>query len=299
MIQVPNSITITDKQREIVQNHEQDFPYTAMEARMELFPGKCTAWHWHDHFEVGIVKSGVLELYTQRGSVRIYPGQGYFLNSKTLHMNKAAQPEGCVCLHAQLFARELLAGTGLISRRYVVPVENCTGLEMLLLDERDDRAGEVIAELNSAFAAAESDTSGHELLVCAHLSLAWCKLFHLMEPVIRNEHGFSRENTARAKQMLSFIHENYQQQITISEIASAAMICERECFRCFSETLDTTPMKYLNRYRVATACRLLAETTDSISGIAEKCGFSNSSYFGKIFRNMIGCSPCEYRRNIS
>ncbi|MBP3411292.1 MAG: helix-turn-helix transcriptional regulator [Clostridia bacterium] len=296
MIEDPNSIIITDKQREIVQSREQDFPYTAIEARLELYPGKSTSWHWHDHFEFGIVKSGALELFTQQGSVRIRPGQGYFLNSKVLHMNRAAQPEGCVCLHAQLFARELLSGTGLVSRRYVAPVENCVGLELVLLNEDDEASREIMAEINAAFDAAEGDEPGYELFVCAHLSAAWGRMFRMMEPAIREESGVSRENAVRAKQMLSFIHEKYQNPITVAEIAGAAGICERECFRCFSDILDATPMEYLNRHRIGMACRALVETSDSIGRIAEDCGFSNSSYFGKVFRAMMGMSPGSYRR---
>lgn len=297
MIEDPNRIIITDKQREIVQSREQDFPYTAMEARLELYPGKSTSWHWHDHFEFGVVKSGVLELCTQQGSVCIHPGQGYFLNSKVLHMNRAAQREGCVCLHAQLFARELLSGTGLVSRRYVAPVERCVGLELVLLDERDEQSRQIMAEINAAFDAAEGDAQGYELFVCAHLSAAWGRLFRMVEPTIREGKGVSHENAARAKQMLSFIHENYQHAITVAEIAAAAGICERECFRCFSDILDTTPMEYLSRHRIGMACRALVETPDSIGRIAENCGFSNSSYFGKVFHGMMGMSPSSYRRS--
>ena len=151
MIEDPNSIIITDKKREIVQSREKDFPYSAIEARLELYPGKSTSWHWHDHFEFGIVKSGALEMYTQQGCVRIYPGQGYFLNSKVLHLNRVAQPEDCVCLHAQLFSRELLSGTGLVSRKYVAPVENCVGLEMILLDESNAQEREIMQEINAAY----------------------------------------------------------------------------------------------------------------------------------------------------
>ena len=297
MIEDPNSIIITDKMREIVQAREQDFPYTAMEAKMELYPGKSTSWHWHDHFEVCVVQSGVLELCTQQGSVRLRPGEGYFLNSKVLHLCRAAQPEGHACIHTQLFARELLSGTGFISRRYVASVENCVGLEMLRLDPENAEHRAIMDEIDAAFLAAEGDEAGYELFVCGHLTQAWGKLFRLMAPAIRDERGFPREDAVRAKAMLSFIYENYQNPVSVAEIAASAGICERECFRCFSDMLDTTPMEYLNRHRIGMACRALAEGTAAIGQIAEDCGFSNSSYFGKVFRQMMGCTPGQYRRS--
>lgn len=297
MIVDPNRIIVTDNMREIVQSREADFPYTAMEARLELYPGKSTYWHWHDHFEFGVVQSGVLELCTQQGSTRLYPGEGYFLNSKVLHLCRAAETEGHACIHAQLFARELLSGTGLVSRRYVASVENCVTLELLLLRPENPEHRQIMDEINAAFAAAEGDLPGYELFVCAHLTGAWGKLFRLMESAIRDERGVPREDAVRAKAMLSFIYENYSRPITVAEIAAAAGICERECFRCFSDILDTTPMEYLSRHRIGMACRALAETAESIGQIAENCGFSNSSYFGKVFRRLMHCSPGAYRKN--
>ena len=82
----------------------------------------------------------------------------------------------------------------------------------------------------------------------------------------------------------------------MDQIAAAAGICERECFRCFSDIMNTTPMEYLNRHRIVTAARMLAEGGHSVGEIAEACGFSTSSYFGKVFRQKMGCTPSEYRR---
>ena len=119
----------------------------------------------------------------------------------------------------------------------------------------------------------------------------------MMRPELEKAGSKPREDTVRAKQMLRFIYDHYARNISVAEIAAAAGICERECFRCFSDILGTTPMEYLNRHRVANAARALAGTSSSVAQIAEECGFSNSSYFGKVFRRMLGCTPGQYRRN--
>ncbi|WP_243117307.1 helix-turn-helix transcriptional regulator [Muricomes intestini] len=43
------------------------------------------------------------------------------------------------------------------------------------------------------------------------------------------------------------------------------------------------------------AAKMLLQTNDSIMDIGEKCGFSSNSYFGKVFRESLGCTPKEYR----
>ena len=43
------------------------------------------------------------------------------------------------------------------------------------------------------------------------------------------------------------------------------------------------------------AADMLAETSKSIIEISEDCGFSSPSYFAKVFRDMMGCTPKDYR----
>jgi AraC-like DNA-binding protein len=43
------------------------------------------------------------------------------------------------------------------------------------------------------------------------------------------------------------------------------------------------------------AADLLADSAKSIIEISEECGFSSPSYFGKVFREAMGCTPKEYR----
>jgi len=58
---------------------------------------------------------------------------------------------------------------------------------------------------------------------------------------------------------------------------------------------NLTPMAYLQQLRVARAKRLLANSRDTITGIAMDCGFASSAYFSSVFRQHVQCSPSEYR----
>ncbi len=57
-----------------------------------------------------------------------------------------------------------------------------------------------------------------------------------------------------------------------------------------------TPFQYLLEYRVKTAAQLLLETEESVTEIGFAVGFSDSSYFTRVFRRLIGCAPSEFRR---
>ena len=85
----------------------------------------------------------------------------------------------------------------------------------------------------------------------------------------------------KIKQMLTYVHEHYAEQISIAALAASAYLSERECFRVFREKLHTSPGSYIRRYRVQMACRMLAETTQTAAAIGYACGLGSSSYFGR------------------
>jgi AraC-like DNA-binding protein len=66
---------------------------------------------------------------------------------------------------------------------------------------------------------------------------------------------------------------------------------------CFRREVGMTPISYLNRYRVNQAKQLLGEGEKSVTEIAMSVGFSDSSYFGRVFRRQVGVSPDAYRRS--
>jgi len=64
----------------------------------------------------------------------------------------------------------------------------------------------------------------------------------------------------------------------------------------FKETVGTTPMEYLTRWRMLLAGDRLKNSGDSISAIALSLGYESESAFGKAFRRVMGCSPRQYSR---
>ena len=52
----------------------------------------------------------------------------------------------------------------------------------------------------------------------------------------------------------------------------------------------------MKQYRIQQAARLLAETREKVSEIAERCGFQDMSYFTRAFREEKGCVPTQYRK---
>ena len=297
MIRHEYELRVNAHRRENVKEHAPDFPYSALFSDLASYADRCASWHWHNHFEFICITEGTMELHTQRRIYRVNAGEGCFVNANTLHLCRADENCTLVSTHTQLFDHEIIANTGLIGRRYVAPIESCMALDAVHLSPENEDERAILECISAAYAAAEANTDGCEMSISASLISAWQKLYALVEPILKNAGPNSPNEVSRTKTMLGFIHDHYAEEIALEEIAAAADVSERECFRCFKQVLDTTPLAYLTAHRVDIAARLLAESNLSINEIAEKCGFAGASYFGKVFRKLMDCTPSVYRKH--
>lgn len=83
-----------------------------------------------------------------------------------------------------------------------------------------------------------------------------------------------------------FIEEHFSEDITLSDLSASANISKSECSRCFKISLNTTPYKYLEEYRLSKASELLRETVEPVGNIATAVGFHQMSHFGKCFKEI-------------
>ncbi len=68
--------------------------------------------------------------------------------------------------------------------------------------------------------------------------------------------------------------------------------------RCFKEETGMTPLEYITKIRLNYAKKLLLqETYISVVDVSEKCGFNDSFYFSKVFKQNFGISPLNYRKD--
>jgi AraC-like DNA-binding protein len=128
-------------------------------------------------------------------------------------------------------------------------------------------------------------------------------LFNLDETVahiglaLERKHRLSGEAQRLIRKAMAYIHEHFADPITRRDIAQHVSIAEDYLTFCFRQELGTTPIKYLQRYRINRAKGLLQESTNSITEIARQVGFSDSGYFSRIFHRETGVSPEVFRRN--
>ncbi len=119
-----------------------------------------------------------------------------------------------------------------------------------------------------------------------------------IETTLNQKQKLSNETQNLIRQAMAYIHKHYHEPITRKEIAQHINISKDYLTYCFRQELKTTPIKYLQRYRINVAKSALKDTHKTITEIALEIGFSESGYFSRLFHREVGMSPDQYRRSL-
>ncbi len=286
----------TGSKEELLPDFENDFPYIATRAELDKYIGRYVPWHWHKTVELFYMESGSLEYDTPGGKILFPTGSGGMVNSNVLHMTKAMSraEKNIQLLH--IFDVSLLSGEreSRIEQKYITPVVAAQQIELIPLFPGNATEEKILKLILEVFHFS-SDEFGYEMKLREALSEIWLMIFELSRP-LREKKGEHNKSNDKIKLMMIYIHEHYQEKISISELAAAAYLSERECYRVFHDCLHMTPVEYIKAYRLQAACQMLAKGQESVTVISHACGLGSSSYFGKVFREYAHCSPTEYRK---
>lgn len=101
---------------------------------------------------------------------------------------------------------------------------------------------------------------------------------------------------ARLQPVLTYMQQHYAELITVPELAAQIHVSDAQFCRMFRSVFHTRPTRYLNYLRISAAKQLMrAEPNAPIGEIAQRCGFGNASYFGRIFLRSEGISAGTWR----
>lgn len=94
---------------------------------------------------------------------------------------------------------------------------------------------------------------------------------------------------------LTFIEQNFQNDISVEDIADNCGLNRSYFGKIFKEALGRTPQEFLLNYRMTKAAELLKLTRLSIGDISNAIGYENQLHFSRAFKNIYGISPREWR----
>ena len=127
------------------------------------------------------------------------------------------------------------------------------------------------------------------------LTHIWMFLWNHLSHQTSSSGNSESKHTDRLKNILMYIQEHYAEKITLADIAATANICQSECCRFFKKHMNESLFDYLLSFRIEKSLPLLVDQQLSITEISNLCGFSSSSYYTKVFREHMGCTPTAYQ----
>ncbi len=125
-------------------------------------------------------------------------------------------------------------------------------------------------------------------------------LFHSLNLLIkRNANRTSRDmmNEQVVTTIESYIRHNYT-TVTVRDLSEEFGIEERTLRNLFTKTIGYTPKRYILKIKMEYIANMLLYSSDSLSVIAQKTGFSSQFHLSKTFKEFYGISPEQYRKYI-
>ncbi len=289
--------------------NDMNFPVQVYYIELTKMYMNRVRWHWHPEIEIIIMNHGEAEILTDDQQIRLHAGQGILLNQNIMHSIQPVNDQPNCTMYSVVFNPTFLLDNAesFLSEKYLTPVINSASLRVVELYEGDNWQEQVLDITNSIIAANLVKRYGYELTIKSYLCQLWNLFLEKVMPQSPShrktpdkQHTISLDET-RVKSAILYIQEHFHEQITLDELATSIHLSKSECCRCFKRTLQTTPIEFLMKYRILQATTLLqqnAPEAQSMSELAFSVGFNNASYFNKVFRQYLGCTPSEYKKQI-
>ncbi len=242
--------------------------------------------HWHNDFEILFCLQGALNIRVDEVTYHVIRGQTLMIGSSQPHAYLRSEEDNEVIL--------LRVGSLFLSESLFAEVARKQFATAVIGDnEKISAIFERIAEL-----------SDREISTEEKLEKQGC-IYFLISLLLKNLpqaiHSFKKHNKRlnyilNIQGALDYVSQNYQNKISV-ETAAQIVGYEKNAFcRVFKQATDTSFHQYLNSYRIKKACIFLLETGDSVSKIAGKVGFDEPKTFWRVFKQLTGVTPNEYRR---
>lgn len=286
------SIKTDDTLKETVQHGNAAYPFAYYMENIWDFDFHCMDWHWHHELEFVSVTEGAAVCYAGTEKLEIPAGYGMFINSSILHRFETAESTWMPNI---VFSPALLAAeNSLVYQKYILPVLH-SSITGQLLSPNIAWQKDILDILSRIYRLQETKTDA-EFATLRLLLEMWGILSQNLDTSagIETLHRLNHRQ-ARLQIMMQYIHDHYQKELTLQEIADAASVSKSSALQIFQTGIHISPVSYLVQYRLTQAAHLLYTTRKPVSAIAQETGFTSAGYFCRKFKERYQMSPNEYR----
>ncbi len=289
----PNTVLNSDTSENVAYNNP-DFPAYIKKGQLSSYPAFRAVSHWHDDLEFILILDGQMSYDVNGQKICLRTGEGIFVNSRCFHYGYSDTHTEClfICI---LLSPLLLSGNTYFVENCLNPLLQNMQFPYQKLNPSVPWQNSVLQDLGMLYEK-NTDTI-HPFLVLENT----VHIFRLLSENMNSfpdQSSYAGEDILSLTAMIGYVQQNYANKILLRDISSAGNCCRTKCTSLFQKYLSTSPMIYLNRYRLDKSVFLLKNTALSITEIAYACGFSNSSYFCELFHKYYNTTPGRFRSSI-
>ncbi len=246
--------------------------------------------HFHEDIEIMTIKEGQL-MYTVNGKqLLLREGDTIVINSNQIHYNSCVNggvAKYVICvIHPSILVNSVAVEMQAV--RPIIDNPDLPYLRFRYINEHTESIRNLILAL--------PDVRHDPFAITKQFYQIWDIIRKQAETLGKTEEVVSDPRMMSFKTMMHFIANNYQKQITLSDIAASGNISKSLCNTLFHQYVGESPINYLMHLRARKVAELLRAGKMSMSDIAQLTGFGGVSYMSETFRKFFEKSPREYRK---
>lgn len=281
-----------------------DYPVTVNFIEIKKEDGAKGEWVVRPgDIEFIIVNNGELKISCSDKVHKVGVGQGVWLINGCRHKITSSQKED-TAFYSLVFNPEFAIGkleNNSLSDKYYEPLQKRFKNTCDVLDEANLRDETAIDRINSIIVANTIKKQGYEIHTKGHLCILWALMldYIYVKESQYNGKNLPSQDELRVQSAINYMQESYADPITLEDIANRIHVSRNECCRCFKRVMMVSPIDFLIRLRVFEAAKLLYKdpmSVDTISELGFSVGFNNISYFNRMFKRYLNCTPREFSK---
>ena len=245
----------------------------------EVFSG-----HWHEQLELHYIVQGGGDFRLGQQSIHVSEGDLLISNRNEFHSGYSTQ--------IPYMSNVIIFDMGDLSQE--LAKKNYVFQSVI-------RGDGVIHDLiQRIFAEAKCQESGYKQLCKAlvtELFVYLCRNY-VTEMMPERDSAKRKKDLERLNAVLGYIEANYNQRITVEQLADMVCLREDRFGHLFREGVGQPPLQYINAMRLRKALNMLKTNQYTVTEVADAVGFRDYNHFGRLFRKQYGCTPNEIKRGM-
>ncbi len=247
---------------------------------------------WEDYNELDVVEGGSVEVFYGNGSC-VLNQDAFFLgkSERSLYFRPKSNSKGASVLqvrfHKDLFPQPLLE---LWEMRYFKTMLN-------RVDDGIYGNSDKVVSLMSHMSDSHGEESDVGVLSMLYrvLDAVSHQMYELFPSKRVSDIVMNLPQDTVVRKLNDYMLSHIDQPAKLLDLARIAGLTDTSLCRFFKTKTGMSPIAYMNKLRLQTACELLEQTGDPVKEIVFRCGYSDTNFFFKLFKREIGMTPLKYR----